>query len=172
LARSDFEALSRWFAEHHVRAWFNDTPTALDDLEAKYGPRIDGREATQVYIIEMDGQPAGFIQAAPADQYAVWPSGFGLVEAVALDGLFGEPALLGRGRATEVLRQFLAAAPGGFGGATKVIGETARANVPMCLTLERVGFECIYEGDLERDGKRDRRVYVYSLESVPGTGAG
>jgi aminoglycoside 6'-N-acetyltransferase len=84
LSRWDFDALSRWFAEDHVRAWFNDTPTAVDELEAKYGPRIDGHEATQVYIVEMDGQPAGFIQLTPADQYAFWPSELGLADAVAL----------------------------------------------------------------------------------------
>lgn len=166
LERSDFEHLARWFSADHIRAWFNEAPTAAADLEAKYGPRIDGQHPTRVYVIEVAGRAAGFIQWTPASEYASWPSELGLDDGVALDGLLGEASLVGRGLAPRVLSRFLTAAPGGLGGATRVIGETATENVAMCRTLERAGFECVYEGDLERDGKRNRRVYVYSLPTA------
>lgn len=163
LQRSDFDLMSRWFAAEHVVAWFGDTPTADADLEAKYGPRVDGTDPTRVYIAESDGRGIGFIQWTPASEHAHWPTDLGLIDAVALDGLLGERDLLGQGLAPRLLKDFLSAAPDEFGGASSVIGETDRQNTPMCRTLERVGFECVFEGDLERDGKRDRRVYVYTL---------
>ncbi|HVE91430.1 MAG TPA: GNAT family N-acetyltransferase [Actinomycetota bacterium] len=165
LARADFALLAVWLGAEHVTPWFDHTPTAPDEIEAKYGPRVDGTDATRVYVVELEGEPVGFVQWTPASQYGWWPAELGLEQdSVALDGLLGTPVVLGRGLGPRILSQFLAEAPGDFGGATRVIGETALGNQPMWRTMERVGFKCVHEGDLTRDGKTDRRVYVYERQ--------
>lgn len=168
LRRDHFPTVQRWLNADHVVAWFGlDRPGTPEEFETKYGPRADGESATDVHVVRVDGVEVGFIQWTPASEYAWWPTELGLVDAVALDGLLGEPAFLGRGLAPLVLREFLHAAPSDLGGAAQVIGETRKDNTAMCRTFERSGFACVFEGDLPRDERFGRRVYVIARRQLP-----
>ncbi len=61
LNRQDFSILQKWLAEPHVREWWHDDLNA-EEIEARYGPRVDGTEPTHVYIIIKDTKPIGIIQ--------------------------------------------------------------------------------------------------------------
>ena len=61
LARADLARLSGWLAEPHVARWWRD-PNDLAAVTATYQPCIDGTDPTEVFVIEAEGRPAGFIQ--------------------------------------------------------------------------------------------------------------
>jgi hypothetical protein len=43
-----------------VRRWWRDAKT-LEQVEDEYAPSIEGSEPTRVFLIELDGKPAGMI---------------------------------------------------------------------------------------------------------------
>src|SRR4051812_44570989 len=61
LTRLDLPLLGKWLSEPHIDRWWRE-PHHLIDLEAKYVPRIEGKEPTFVFIVNHDGQPIGWIQ--------------------------------------------------------------------------------------------------------------
>lgn len=61
LGRDDFERLAGWLAESHVSRWWGPT-RPVDQLEAEYGPGIDGTDPTEVFVVEVNGTSVGMIQ--------------------------------------------------------------------------------------------------------------
>lgn len=155
MARADFGEAQRWFEAAHVRAFWTDQRS----VEEKYGPRVDGDSPFAVWIVEVDGVPAGVVQTCPADAYAWWPSQLGLDQAVIVDGLIGDPALVGRGIGTVALECLVERALAADPSACGVAAATEAANSASCRVLEKAGFTCVFAGDLERDGQTDRRVF-------------
>ncbi|MFP3906620.1 MAG: GNAT family N-acetyltransferase, partial [Acidimicrobiales bacterium] len=54
LGRDDFAQLARWFSEPQVDRWWNED-SSPGGIEAKYGRRVDGLDATSMWVIEIDG---------------------------------------------------------------------------------------------------------------------
>jgi aminoglycoside 6'-N-acetyltransferase len=105
-SRDDFPLLLGWFGREHVRRWWYDVPRTLDEMEAKYGPELDGREPTVSFVILLDGRPIGFIESYRAEDYAEeWPVG-APPGAVGVDLLIGEEDLTASGLGPEILRAY------------------------------------------------------------------
>jgi RimJ/RimL family protein N-acetyltransferase len=107
LTRADYPLLQRWLSLPHIDRFWNQR---LDraGLEAKYGPRIDGSVPTPVWVIELDGQPVGWIQwyrwseySGHAAQISAGPGTAGV------DLAIGEQELIGRGLGPRVIAEFL-----------------------------------------------------------------
>jgi aminoglycoside 6'-N-acetyltransferase len=97
LSRRDFPLLEQWLTEPHVSRWWRE-PFDLTALEAKYGPCIDGVEPTQLFLIEFDGVPVGFIQWYRWSDYTEHAERIGASRRSAgIDLLIGQPALIGIG---------------------------------------------------------------------------
>lgn len=128
-------------------------------VEEKYGPRVDGDSPFAVWIVEVDGVAAGVVQSCPADAYAWWPSELGLDDAIVVDGLIGDPALVGRGIGTVALGRLIERVLADNPSASGIAAATEAANAASCRVLEKAGFTCVFAGDLERDGQPDRRVF-------------
>ncbi|MCR4265679.1 GNAT family N-acetyltransferase [Nitratireductor sp. ZSWI3] len=47
-----------WLRRPHVREWWGEPETELDHIRAK----VEGRDTTRPFIIELDGHPVGYIQ--------------------------------------------------------------------------------------------------------------
>ena len=70
----DLEVLVGWFAEPDVARWW-DQPATLDAVSEKYLPRIEGREPTRMWIVEIDAvraswralERAGFVRRWECD---------------------------------------------------------------------------------------------------------
>lgn len=155
MSRADFGEAQRWFDAAHVRAFWTDRRS----VDEKYGPRVEGDSPFSVWIVEVDGVPAGVVQSCPARQYAWWPSELGLDDAIVVDGLVGEPALVGRGVGTLALARLIERVLAEDPSASGVAAATEADNAASCRVLEKAGFTCVFAGDLERDGQRGRRVY-------------
>jgi RimJ/RimL family protein N-acetyltransferase len=61
MALDDLELMHRWLNDDFVARWWPGWPR-LEQVRAKYAPRIEGTDPTECFIIELDGRPTGFIQ--------------------------------------------------------------------------------------------------------------
>ena len=62
LARADFPLMLHWHNTPHVREWWQLDPRTADEIEEKYGLRVDLPSLTRGHVMLYDGQPVGFIQ--------------------------------------------------------------------------------------------------------------
>lgn len=107
LTYADLPAMLGWLSDPDVGRWYGEGEISLENLERKYGPRIDGTDPVDQYIIWIEGRDAGYIQAYVIDdepdyarQIDVEPG------AVGIDLFIGESAIRGRGWGVPVLRAF------------------------------------------------------------------
>jgi aminoglycoside 6'-N-acetyltransferase len=61
LSLDDLELMQRWLNDDFVARWWPGWPR-LEQVRAKYAPRIAASDPTKCFIIELDGRPIGFIQ--------------------------------------------------------------------------------------------------------------
>jgi RimJ/RimL family protein N-acetyltransferase len=107
LTRDDLPTLQRWLSAPHVEAWWHERLDAAG-VQAKFGPGIDGREPTYVFVIEHDARPIGWIQWYRWRDYATHAGWLGAEpEAAGIDLAIGEAALVGRGLGPRAIRAFL-----------------------------------------------------------------
>lgn len=107
LARSDFHLLQAWLAAPHVAAWWNER-NDLASVEAKYGPRVDSVEPTNVFVIEQKCRPIGWIQWYVWADYPEHARQVGAEPASAgIDLAIGEFSMTGLGLGPVIIREFL-----------------------------------------------------------------
>ena len=107
LRRSDLSAMQRWLSLPHVDEWWHE---AFDraGIEAKYLPRIDGKEPTHVFVIEHGREPIGWIQWYRWADYAEHAARLGAEpESAGIDLAIGEPKMLGIGLGSAAIRKFV-----------------------------------------------------------------
>src|SRR5207247_307500 len=65
MAEQDLPMLHAWLRRPHVVAWWggDGEHLTLDEVRAKYLPRITGAEQVTPYIAALDGQPIGYAQS-------------------------------------------------------------------------------------------------------------
>jgi len=144
LTGADLRLLHEWLQREHVKRWWSKHET-YDDVVAHYLPALEGREPTDLYVILLDGEDAGFIQTYLVHDY---PDYQGLVEVE--DGVAGVDLFLaderatGRGIGSEVLHRFVqdvvfaaAAAPHGC------IADPDTENVASLRAFEKAGFAAV-----------------------------
>jgi len=165
LGRRDFTLVSRWFQEPHVARWWNQD-SSLEHIEAKYGPRVDGADQTSMWIIEIDGRPAGLAQHYEHEDYPEHDTAVGIPDAVGIDYLLGAEHA-GRGLGPAVLDAFadlvLVLTPG----ARCCIATPAQENRPSRVALERAGFQ--RRGPCQPPGEPPAWTYVRQRGAATGT---
>lgn len=63
MTHGDLPALTRWLQAPHVQRWWrNDGEPTVDRVTRSYGPRIDGRTPTRMWVVEVNGRSVGFVQ--------------------------------------------------------------------------------------------------------------
>jgi hypothetical protein len=63
LTRDDFTLLHHWLNEREVLTWYTRQVASVNDVAAKYLPRIKGLQPVSVYLSAVDGTDAGLMQA-------------------------------------------------------------------------------------------------------------
>src|SRR5215203_6122925 len=97
LAYADLSLLQRWLSKPHVEQWWHE-PLDLPGVQARFGPRIDGVEPTQVYLIQYGARPAGWIQWYRWSDYPDHAAQLGAERSSAgIDLAIGEEELIGIG---------------------------------------------------------------------------
>jgi aminoglycoside 6'-N-acetyltransferase len=108
LERADFPLMLRWHNTPHVREWWQLDPRTAEEVEAKYGPRVDQPSLTRGYIMLYDGQPVGFIQEYLIRDYPEYASAIQVDDdAAGVDLFIGEETYWRRGLGPLLLRAFL-----------------------------------------------------------------
>jgi aminoglycoside 6'-N-acetyltransferase len=98
--------MQRWLAAPHVDVWWNES-FDMDSLEAKYGARINGREPVQVYVIQFDGSPIGWIQWYRWRDFPAHAMQLGADDQSAgIDLAIGEVERTGHGLGPAIIREF------------------------------------------------------------------
>jgi len=176
LTRDDLPLLGRWLDEPRVARWWPDAHTPAD-LEADYGPSIDGTDPTVLQLaLTASGRPFGFAQSyryddepgSRAELAALVPVPAG---ALGLDYLIGEPDLQGRGLGAALVAECAAQALAAHPGAGEVLVSVALGNRASWRALEKAGFERVAQGGMTPDNPLDPRDHVvYRLRRPAGAG--
>lgn len=109
--------LVSWLNTPHVRLWYSqgqDNPITYAGVAKKLEPRITGKEAVYGYIVHIDTIPVGYIQVYdarlfPRDGYNLTdiPEIKTIDRLAAIDFYIGNPAYIGKGYGTRIVKEFL-----------------------------------------------------------------
>jgi aminoglycoside 6'-N-acetyltransferase len=161
LERNDFELLASWIAAPHVAPWWRED-SSPEAVEAAYGPAVDGADPTEMFIIEIDGSPAGFAQRYLVADYPEWEEAVDIARAAGIDYLIGVPELTGAGVGPAVVEQFTRETLARYGDADCVAVAVQQANRRSWRALEKAGFVRVYAGTIRSDDPTDEGPsYIY-----------
>jgi len=107
LERGDMPLMHRWLNAAHVVEWWSDEALGLDEIAAKYAPRIDGKEDVRCFVIVKDDGPIGYIQEYPVAGSEYSRETADAERAVGIDLFIGEVGFYHRGLGAPIIRQFL-----------------------------------------------------------------
>jgi RimJ/RimL family protein N-acetyltransferase/aminoglycoside phosphotransferase (APT) family kinase protein len=168
LRAEDLPQLADWQTRPHVARWWRD-PSDLASVTAEFLPTIEGREPTEVFVIEVDGHAAGIIQRYLVDDYPPWAAAVGLRDAAGIDYYLGEEGLLGRGLGSRAIAQFTTATLARYPQAQIVTADPLQENVASWRALEKAGFTRLWAGLLESDDPSDDGpAYLYGFARPGG----
>ncbi len=133
LTPRDLPMLARWLEEPHLKEWWGDPVEAIEQIEAA----IDDI-STEPLIVELDGRPIAYLQnydphLEDGHPYQDQPTG-----TLGLDMSIGDPALVGKGHGSAIIRQF--AAQLFDEGAPRLIIDPDPANGRAIRAYEKAGF--------------------------------
>ena len=116
----------------------------MGQVEAKYGPEVDGLGVTHRFIIEFEGAPIGLIQRYHLRDFPDYARAVGEDPAASagLDLLIGEPSALGRGLGSGALDKFVTGVvfAESSGRLTRVVAGPAASNARSIRAFEKAAF--------------------------------
>jgi len=108
LDRGDLPLMHRWLNTPHVVEWWRDEALTLDQIVAKYSPRIEGKEDVRCFVIVNGDTPIGYIQKYPIGENSEYARHIAVAAWVAgIDLFIGEVGFHHRGLGAPIIRQFL-----------------------------------------------------------------
>ena len=147
LSRVHLSLLRDWLAREHVRRWWRDPEQSLGHAEDALG----GLDATEYYLIVLDGRPVGLIQTYLVSDNSEWEEVVGPGEGLAgVDLLIGEEDATGRGLGPRALEQFVREVVFARPKAQACIATVEEANRRSWRAFEKAGFKHVR--DVEEDG--------------------
>jgi GrpB-like predicted nucleotidyltransferase (UPF0157 family) len=101
--------LLKWFNQPHVQAFWSLRPWSLEEIEAKYLPRLTD-PTIQAWVVFISQTPIAFIQSYPVKKHP-WPGqnipDEMLEKSAGIDFFIGEESFLRRGYGTLILQKFI-----------------------------------------------------------------
>lgn len=140
LQEADLPMLHEWLNREHIVEWWGGERPSLDEVKAQYLPRVLAEERVTPFIALLDDVPFAYVQS-----YVAMGSGDGWWPDETDPGVRGidqsiaDPALLGRGLGTRLVRavlQQLFADPA----VTRVQTDPAPDNGRAIRCYEKAGF--------------------------------
>ena len=144
IAGADLPALLRWLEDPDVHRWYDEGELTLANITARFMPVIDGSEPTRGFLIVIDGQPAGYIQAYAIGDHPDYQRQVDVdPRAVATDLFIGDAACRNRGWGAVVLAAFLDRVVFGEMGAALAMIAPDTANARAVRAYARAGFRWV-----------------------------
>lgn len=143
--------------------------TTPEAVERDFGPSVDGRDQTQMFVALDDGVPFGLIQRYPIQAYDEYVVELAPVVAVppgalSVDYLVGDASRRGCGLGAAMIAGLVADSWGAYPAARDVLVPVCVGNTGSWRALERAGFARVAEGELTPDNPVDPRDhYVYGI---------
>ena len=154
-ARADLPLLGRWLGAPHVARWWPREDASAAALDAHYGPAIDGTDPTRLFLIAVDGAPAGFCEAYLHADEPAWDRAVGLPNVAGIDYLIGDPGLCGNGLGTRIIAAFCDVVFGLYPGACGIASVPQAANPASRRVLEKNGFQLVEVRTVESEDPGD-----------------
>lgn len=141
LSLDDMQRMLAWLSDPDVSPWYGEGELTIENLAGKYRGPIDGTEPTRPFIIVIDGQDAGYIQAYVIDDHPDYARQIDLpAGSVGTDLFLGEAAIRGQGWGVPVLRAFHRRVVFGEMAATLAVIAPSPDNARAIQVYERTGF--------------------------------
>lgn len=141
MVHGDLPLLTRWLRAEHVRRWWHHAGEPTRERVAEtYGPRVDGRTPTRMWVVEVNGRSIGFVQdyrISDHPDFALLTPDPG---AIGVDYAIGEPGWAGRGLGARVLWAWMLGARRRFPDATAYFAAPDHANAASLRILDKAGF--------------------------------
>jgi aminoglycoside 6'-N-acetyltransferase len=138
LERGQLPLVKEWLDQPHIDRWWNESGS-LEEVEARYGPAIDGTDPTRMLVVELDGEQIGLVQCYRQRDYPPYDEAIGIPDAVGIDYFLIE-GFTGRGLGPIVLRAFVACVFDWYPDAKWCVAAPAQENRPSWRALEHAGF--------------------------------
>ena len=107
IVESDPPMLFEWLQRPHVAEWW-DRPASVEDVRAKYLPRLEPGSTVIPYLAYLDGEVVGYFQSCvPALEADGWWLGVTDLAIRGVDQFVADEANLNRGLGTTLIRAFL-----------------------------------------------------------------
>jgi RimJ/RimL family protein N-acetyltransferase len=160
MAEADLRLLHEWLQREHVRRWWSRHET-YDDVVEHYLPALDGRKPTELYLIVVDGRPAGFIQTYLVGDYRDYQELVGVEDGVAgVDLFLADERDTGHGIGSAALRDFVAQVVFARSETHACVADPDSENQPSLRAFEKAGFLAVREFVDPTDGRRHTLVRV------------
>ena len=134
LQETDLPLLYEWLHEPHVRAWWSDPDTQVDQMRAHLSD-----DTIEPFVVCLNGEPVAYIQACDLRAAGEMPHLAGLPERTfGIDQFIGPADRVGRGLGTRLVRlmsERLIAQ-----GAESVLVDPAPENKAAIRAYEKAGF--------------------------------
>lgn len=159
LEDADLPMMKRWLEDPDVAPWYGSDSTELDALRAEYGDKIGGERRDHSFIIQINGENAGYIQCYVIDDHPDYARQMRVDRgAVGIDLFIGEPSARNRGYGPVVIRAFLEQGVFGKLQAEVAIIAPEPGNARAISAYEKVGFAW------------QKTVHIVDEESAANTG--
>lgn len=101
---NDLDNMLCWLNDTNVQEFYEGSPTSMEELEVKYGPRIQGKHYVTPCIVEYENEPIGYIQfyqlrKSDLEKYRYSDD----EEIFGIDQFIGDPKMWGKGIGTNMI---------------------------------------------------------------------
>ena len=141
MTRGDLDDVVAWRSSPEVHRWWS--PGELSDpdrMAEKYTERVDGRSPTRMWVLEVNGRSAGFVQDYRVGDYPDYALLGPDPKAIGVDYAIGSDQWRGRGLGQRLLWAWMLRARARFPDATSYFAAPDHRNAASRRVLAKAGF--------------------------------
>lgn len=162
---ADLKAVVRWLAAPHVRLWWAVDEGGVDAVRRKYEQRLHGPGPVRMWVVEVDGEPIGFLQDYPADADGECRESTAYPAAAGFDYLIGEASYLGKGLGTRMVWEFCRdVLRPTYPAAEHFVASPSHRNEASLRALAKCGFDAVRTVTPPGHAARAERQVVHALD--------
>jgi aminoglycoside 6'-N-acetyltransferase len=152
----DLDDLLVWRSDPDVRRWWSPGELAVpaEELRRKYAERVAGRSPTRMWVVEINGRSAGFVQDYRIGDYPDYAMLGPDPDAIGLDYAIGAAQWRGRGLGQRVIWCWMLHARTRFPQARSYFAAPDHRNAASLRVLAKAGFvEGLWFDEPQEDGE-------------------
>lgn len=141
----DLAIMHRWLNDPELLKTWGPHRRTYEEIDAKYGPMIEGEKPTHPYLILHGTERIGYIQTFRMSDYPDYWWQLGLTfDAASFDLFIGEAAYRHCGLGPHVIRRFLAEVVFALHNLDRCVIGPAANNLAAIRSYEKVGFRYLH----------------------------